>query len=363
GHSEITITATPRMGDVNLYVLRCDGEGDDEHACNTTPSGDGGSDGDGELELPTAQHFDWAATASASLSGRSVTFDRVDEKTTAYLVGVEGASRGVGNHISHAHYALTTKDTATIMTLVPNKSVRDRATSGGYSYFKFKINKPQAAFSVSVTPETGDPDLFMSTNVTNPSIANYTWSSLGYGGDSLSLAPENEGYCDQCVYYVAVYGSRTDTTFTLLVNEGSDVGTVLRDGVSLNSYVGILSTNYYEFYYDGSTEEELSITVMPLYGDPDIYTTVDGTRPSKENSQFNSKGWWQSIDSVILRPTDPTFKQYCSVSCTVRIAVYGFIMSEYSITANTEEVAMLLSRNNAFQGMVARGKYEHFLVP
>jgi hypothetical protein len=43
-----------------------------------------------------------------------------------------------------------------------------------YAYYSFTLIN-NAPLSISVTPYSGDPDLFVSTTTTTPSFGNYQW--------------------------------------------------------------------------------------------------------------------------------------------------------------------------------------------
>ncbi|CAN0285167.1 unnamed protein product, partial [Phaeothamnion confervicola] len=89
----------------------------------------------------------------------------------------------------------------------------------------------------------------------------------------------------------------------------------------------------------------------------------DGSLPSRDRSQYTSSTWWSAPERVLLRPEDDAFREACGASvraCRIRAAVYGFVETEYSITAGTAAAAVTLLGGRPVAAVVAEGKYEYF---
>ena len=132
-----------------------------------------------------------------------------------------------------------------------------------------------------------------------------------------------------------------DQTFTAPVQ--------LLDGVPIVGFVNQSHYQYYTAHVVAPPNSRVLITITPVFGDPDLYVTTDGSQPGKSNWNFRSVSWGGvAQDSVSIEAGKP---HYCN-DCMVRIAVYGFMQSQYTIAYTTESTIARLVDGEQQQGYV-----------
>ncbi len=220
--------------------------------------------------------------------------------------------------------------------------------------FSFENPLRQAAVTFTVTPLTGDPDIFVST-LSTVDRNNYMWASTNAGADIVAIDYTDADYI-MGTYYVSVYAF-SESSFSVLASlhdlSGVDtsVGTVttLLDGVP---QAGLMQGGQMQFFSFAFGSGDLTITVTPQYGDPDLYVTVDGTMPSVDNFQWASLDWGR--DTLLI--SSPCF------NCIVLIGVEAFEHTLYSVVASSDSAATFLQLGVPMQGFVAESEYSYFRV-
>ena len=101
-----------------------------------------------------------------------------------------------------------------VLQLQTGVLVNDGVGSEEYSYFAIGVPPGRQSLRVILTPNSGDPDLFISTSNSRPNFRNFTWRSIQYGTDSLTITTkEDPKACSGCTYYIGVYGFMKPATF------------------------------------------------------------------------------------------------------------------------------------------------------
>ena len=98
--------------------------------------------------------------------------------------------------------------------------MHDAIEQGEYDYFSFYMEGAAGmTIQFTLTPLSGDPDLFVSTTVDHPSRINNTWQSFRYGSDTITIETSRDTSdgtsdtsasshsCVDCTYFIAVYGN------------------------------------------------------------------------------------------------------------------------------------------------------------
>jgi hypothetical protein len=67
--------------------------------------------------------------------------------------------------------------------LMDGVAMPDSVTAGSQRFYSFTLRQPGVSVEFSITPMSGDPDLFVSTAVTQPNATSYMWRSNGFGND------------------------------------------------------------------------------------------------------------------------------------------------------------------------------------
>lgn len=183
-------------------------------------------------------------------------------------------------------YNVPSANTVTRILLQDGVPMRDLVGPRGYEYFKIKVVDPAQDLSISVTPFSGDPDLFVGTSANpHPSKNNHTWAARGFGADTLTLQASDMGkYCTPkparglgCDYFVGVYGW-TNTSFSILATtrKAWSNPVLLFKGQPQSGNVEKSDYVYYKFHVpsDGPNAT-LHITLTPMdSNDQDLYVSM-----------------------------------------------------------------------------------------
>lgn len=80
--------------------------------------------------------------------------------------------------------------------------------------------------------------------------------------------------------------------------------TVLLDGQSVVEFVDYHLTNYYIYTVAPGALIRVDISCTPIYGDSDVYVSLNGNVPGSSNYQYYSASLF-GTDTVTIRGTDP----------------------------------------------------------
>lgn len=201
-----------------------------------------------------------------------------------------------------------------------------------YEYFQVKVVDPSADLLISVTPFSGDPDLYVGQpELPHPSKDNYTWASRGFGGDTITIQAEAmKEYCtpipalgEGCDYYIGVYGW-TNTSFSIMasLSMGWTRPIVLTPGQPQN---GQVKKNGYQYFQVDIPEERGTPTIRFVLmatddSDQDLYLTTSREKEPGRNSYDLKSTSWDETDEIVIEP-DSIY--YCQ-KCTLYLAVFGY---------------------------------------
>ena len=119
---------------------------------------------------------------------------------------------GVLSTSSYAEYQVSFVIEDAILKLQAGIMVNEGVISGSYSYFSFSMPMNKQALRLLLTASSGDPDLFVSTRTSHPTMSNNTWKSVQYGQDAVIINPrQDKTACWGCTYYIGVYGFEAST--------------------------------------------------------------------------------------------------------------------------------------------------------
>lgn len=326
-YRDLTFTLTPLSGNAWMYISR---RGEPVH---TDPSS-----------------YQWASTQSGE---QTVVVRRTDPHwcyNCKYTVLVWGASQSVFNLL-----AASPEEHTRLVDGVPQRGWTDEGHS---QYFAFDLRLPKAALSIVVSPLTGgDPDLFVSTTEPYPSSETHTWSSMAYGADAVNIDYKDPNY-KVGLYYISVYGWR-NTTFSILAsvtdlsrNDTSDYIALINGQPQIGFLEERGRSKHYMFIMSGTVRRDVTFTVTPRYGDPDLYIRNDGLRPTPSFYQWSSRQWGK--DEVTIHDS--------CLQCNYTILVEAFSKTLYSIVATTSDAHTRLQSGVPFQGDVKAGKIKYFVM-
>lgn len=160
------------------------------------------------------------------------------------------------------------------------------ASHSQWRYYELITPAGSDAVTITVAPEFGNPDVFVSVG-TYPDSLHYTWSSEAQGADTLSIAGDDPNLCRLCVLVVGVLGRASDTAFTISYASAESLRT-LQAGVPLVDQP--LTAGTYAWYrlWVGSASAGLTVAVTGR-GDVDLYFSYTHERPQEASHAYERK--------------------------------------------------------------------------
>ena len=343
---DVLIQATAFSGDNDLYVS--------VHPNNTSPSQTSGFDyfavsfGNDSVYLTAAQlQVCHAQAAAMRLSACRI------------YVGVYG--------FTAAQYSILAKVSGREQVLltdgVPQSGM---VPAGSYAYYRAVVDFPadnQLAYSVVVTPRSGDPDLFIiSSRDALPSASTYDRRAIGFGRESIVFTPGDATYNASGVLHIAVFGWSTDCTFDIVFATQSNEQT-LSDGRSTQVNILPRSSMFLRFPFPAASQADLQYAIAPLSGSIDYFITrpensTSSSRPGPENYIWKGHASAGGAADTIMR-SDPRFK----AGVDYVFGLYnndGSIASTVSVVAHLSTTIVSLTDGASQLGGVAAGDYEYF---
>lgn len=347
GHTDIEITLTPRFGDADLYVL--------------TSAGDNPADD----RIPSPTVYDYR---SIHASGDDHVHIGIGDSNNHCTVGVSCRVHIAVHGYRPSQYTIVASSSHATTTLQTGVPMRDTVPQDTYEYFVFTADQPNTIITIALTPISGDPDIYVSTGdlTTTPTSAagQSFWRGSRLGSDVIEIPPDDENACAiPCNYYIGVKAYGADAEFSLLAVQRSDSPITLVDGVPQEEFVNKSMTNQYQITVDTHDMQTVEVTLTPFFGDADLYATVDGHVPGPHNRQYYSLAS-SGEDSITVSASDQAWIDAgCTerAICQIRIAVYGYTNSRYSIVANTQNEQIVLQDGVAFRGRVGANQYAYFV--
>jgi hypothetical protein len=188
--------------------------------------------------------------------------------------------------------------------------------------YKFITGSSRDDIDIKVTVSTGNVDVFVSTsqfrgresipriNLETGAVDpnSYVWSSTSsVSQEEVSIVHTDALFCYECVYYVLVYGvvdnTGQDSQFSIVVSSDSAPVT-LTNGVPHIDNVRPEGYSYFQIAVVDPTAE-LSVAVVPLWGDPDVFIDSEpNTRPTQANTNDGWKLMRIGGDSVTIQTQD-----------------------------------------------------------
>jgi hypothetical protein len=257
-----------------------------------------------------------------------------------------------------------------IVTLEPGIPVADVVARRGMNYYKAIITDYGADVTVALTPFTGDADLYVSINpavpMPNATTADHTSTRGGGSLEAIILQWQELTYCQQqipsasssgsCEIFVSV-GGFTNASYSITVTTSAgNVPTLLLDGVP---QMGAVKKDMYAYYYahvDVPPSQSFSVYVRTTSGDPDVFCTTDGTRPTDDHYDFYSNvlGGDEYIE---VSPGDDGYNATCTLWC----AVLGYQASAFAITFSTGSSFVQLQDGVSQDGLIQTFEgYQYF---
>lgn len=202
-----------------------------------------------------------------------------------------------------------------------------------YTYFSFSLQGAQD-FTITVTPLSGDPDLYVSTSIPFPSMdaGQYTWVSKNFGFDMIDILTTDPDFVADATYYIAVH-SFAETMFAITVSTWNST-TIIVERVPISE--DVLSGSYVYFKFLLSVSQDVLFTLTPLSsGDPDMFISRIDERPTQQQHTWASLE--SGVDSILVPVSDPHYGlgwYYIGIS--------GWQGCDFQLLASTEGASIVL---------------------
>merc|ERR1719399_127612 len=123
-----------------------------------------------------------------------------------------------------------------------------------------------------------------------------------------------------------------------MASQHSERALMLVDGQPQRVNLGSQQWQYYTISV-GDANADLTVTVTPSFGDPDLYVLADGTDDMPTRTHYGWSSTAPGGDELTISHTDENF---CT-GCTYRIGVYAWSQSNMTIIASTGRATTVLS--------------------
>ncbi|KAL1503384.1 hypothetical protein AB1Y20_011435 [Prymnesium parvum] len=229
----------------------------------------------------------------------------------------------------------TVRTQGAIITLQEGVPLHDGVPVHQYHFYAFDVVQADASVRVTLTPFSGDVDLYGSFVRPRPTKEFHNFSSINSGPatDQLLIYPDDPHFCPSvpCQLYVSAYGySGENSTFSLVAL--TTLPAHLVDGRPQQGSLEANSWDYYSFRVGGAVES-FEVVVSPSFGDPDIYVSAGGrSRPTRNSYSWRANDNGGDSLEVSAPSADPG--AWCG-NCTYTIGVYGWSACSYTITATS----------------------------
>lgn len=367
---KLTISFAARSGLATLYVTTCTG----------VPPEDCWD------QLPT-RNSKWSDSDSIEIRSSDPMACSGGESHCSYVVGVYGNR--------DADYTLTSStgtDEITLQDGVPSSGIVDK---GEYKYYHYTLVENKDV-TVTVTPRAGDPDVYITScrrtaagtvpddciTKPNKTKTGHRWQHARMGTEVLTL-PHGAMDCDVaaghgCDIYFGVFGY-TNSSYSIMVKLHSAEASRLIAGQPQQGEVENKVWVYYELII-AKPFAGVTVSLNIEHGDADLYarvlnaTEVDRRASGTDGSQLNptrTRYDFRSIraagnDSLFVDTSSPAFIRECGTRegldnrCYIRIGVYGFKESTYTITAVEAGEETTLAAGSPATSRVGYAQQQHF---
>jgi hypothetical protein len=317
---------------------------------------------------PGPAHFQYV---SASPTGADEVVVRpTDDAYLRFCGGLDVCTVRIGVYGYGASIYVLTASALRHTRLEDGQQLQDSVDKGSYVFYTYAATD-SSKVTFSVSPLGGDPDLYVgcdsNANTTAPTSAagTWLWRSIGLGTEVVVVESEDKRRCTApCNYYLGVTAFRNNASFVVSAKSDSAAPTELVLGEPvLDSVEEGAYARYRVSWVPASGPLTLSLT--PLYGDPDLFVRLDNKTVTFLNPQYTSTSAGNGVESITIPLTanDPVFgASVCAVDksrpCTVFVAVYGFYEARYTISASSGITR--LADGNAVTGQVSANTSAYF---
>eukprot|EP00003_Mantamonas_plastica_P029955 TRINITY_DN722_c0_g1_i4.p1 TRINITY_DN722_c0_g1~~TRINITY_DN722_c0_g1_i4.p1 ORF type:complete len:1719 (-),score=520.26 TRINITY_DN722_c0_g1_i4:115-5271(-) len=321
-HFNLTVTSTVMTGDVSMYVSRT-------------------------VERPSSDSYTWGSKDHLNETVIVPESDITANAPTYYYIAVKGELAS----------------TFTILATLNPVPVRlnDGEPQNGlvhyheYTYYTFSVPSNLIDTVITVTPQAGDPDIYVSTKPGHmPTKEDHSHHANTFGRDELLIRGRylrcNTG--EVCTMNIGVYGY-TYSRFTITV--ATQHATVfLRSGQA--TFDQIFTSGQYSYFLALQPEKKanVSITITPSAGDVTAYASV---APIRQPTAAAHNWTMDANHHIEIMADDPSA---CTGPCYYYIGVVGNEGSTYSIVYTYNQVPVPLVDGESQNGYVTTKKWKYY---
>lgn len=163
------------------------------------------------------------------------------------------------------------------------------------------------------------------------SVANAPFTSVGsYSRERVLITPSTPGFTVG-MYVIGVLSLGNDASFSVVASVGGS-STVLTPGIPILDSVSRDGYNYYQVPFN-TFGADLSVTVTPFNGDPDLFSSLTIRTPNSTTAAKRSMGGAGQVDAITWQWRELAPYYASGSGLTAYFSVYGYRNSSYSIVA------------------------------
>jgi len=321
---------------------------------------------DPSCESYSVSNADWSS--GQSLANNELQISQYDPNYSAGLSYVVGVISEGG-----ASFQIIGATGNTIKLLTPGVPETGAVSEGLYSYYKLSSSSYGQGMKITLTPNSGDPDCFVSANSSNPrpDSKNFDKESSGTSIETVlfqwseliecqsALQPPGSPSIGTCSLFVAVYGW-TNSTYSIVGEIVGSNATSLVELVDGQPQAGLVAGGQWTYYYTNvnfPNAQTYSVYVRAISGDADLFVTTDGSMPSLTNYQYASSKS-SGDDFVDIAPGTPGYN--ASTTMFAGVFAYGSLPATFDITYSSASAVVSIAPGIAQSGVLAAGQYMYF---
>jgi hypothetical protein len=249
------------------------------------------------------------------------------------------------------------------------------AEAGAWRYFRFSVNpNGTTAFTVSVSPSLGNPDLFITSDGVLPSRTHFGWHADAVGEDAVTVDAHDAGWCascsdrhdddaagheaqgrrpprdprgdcSSCDYIIGVHAAQGAAAYTVTAATATSV-VILENGVPHAGSTAAGGAEYYRLYLPAGGATGLRVTLTALSGEVAMYMAASSnTRPNATEHVWSSAPASASSGSTstIVVPYDDATVAAClrrSSQCVLHLALVSPGGAAFTVLTNLEVLDM-----------------------
>ncbi|OMJ79043.1 hypothetical protein SteCoe_21027 [Stentor coeruleus] len=295
---------------------------------------------------------------------------------TTYIIMIVASKYDIDNMASY-YIEIASGDDSVM--LGEDVSVPGKVSDGEYKYYSFPVHYLHEDLSITLMVLSGDPDLYISFNYSNPRPNNmdYDIKSNEYGSEVICLLWEEtlsklcpdlrenyvHGESHGCFMFIGIV-SDISSSYSIRVHPSTQTPKFLASG---HSIYGAVTDKGYDFYYTQiNTQDTLSIILQKNSGRMNFYLTIqdknslakdpeDWQRPNKDTSILKT----QNLITEELIMSSQELLSFCTNTCIILMSIKCESQDcEFTLDISQEEI-FSITEGQAKYGIVGKS-YKYY---